>query len=76
MCYNAECFRQYANPQWGQQVKQLSVGPDPQRAIKCDRNGSCAASIYLVKVNMRTFPDLREHTQESQLRRVAHKHDI
>jgi hypothetical protein len=25
---------------------------------------------------MHTFPDLREHTQESQLRRVAHKHDI
>ena len=57
-------------------MKQLSVGPGRQRAIKCDRNGSCAAGMYLVKFNMRAFPDLREHTQEGQLRRVTHKHDI
>jgi hypothetical protein len=57
-------------------MKHFSVGPDPQRAIKCDHKGGCAAGICLVQFNMRTFPDLREHTQEGQLRRVAHKHDI
>jgi hypothetical protein len=25
---------------------------------------------------MRTFPDLREHAQEGQFRRVPHQHDI
>jgi len=75
-CYNAECFRQHANPQWVRHLKQLSVSPDAQRAVKCDRHGSCAAGSYLVKANMRTFPDLRQHTQEGQFRRMAHKHDI
>ena len=57
-------------------MKQLSVGPDSQRAIKSDRNGRCAAGMYLVKFNMRALLDLGEHTQEGQLWRVAHKHNI
>lgn len=44
-----------------------NIGEDSTWAIKCDRNGSSAAGIYLVKFTMRTFPDLHERTQEGQL---------